>query len=134
MKQLSGACLCGAVTFQLQDDFDQFQLCHCIQCQKTTGAAHAANLFTSPENIKWLTGHNLVRRFDVEGRSITNAFCSQCGSRVPFKSLSGGILVVPAGSLDETPSLQPQANIFWPERADWYDRAVAAKRFEQFMD
>lgn len=133
MKQLSGGCLCGAVTFQLKDDFDQFQLCHCTQCQKTTGTAHAANLFTRPENIRWLTGHDLVKRFDVKGRSISNAFCSQCGSRVPFKSLSSELLVVPAGSLDAPPS-QQQANIFWPERADWYDRAVAAKRFEQFMD
>lgn len=134
VKSLSGGCLCGAVAFQIKDEFEQFQLCHCSQCQKTTGTAHASNLFASPENIQWLTGLDLIVRFDLEGRSISNAFCSKCGSRVPYKSLSGDILVVPAGSLDEAPSIIPQANIFWPERAAWYDAAVAATRFNQYME
>jgi len=48
MTHVSGSCLCGQVTFESKDDFQQFHLCHCIQCQKATGSAHAANLFTAP--------------------------------------------------------------------------------------
>ncbi len=134
MKKLTGNCLCGAVSFEIVDDFHHFQLCHCTQCQKTTGTAHAANLFTDPANITWLTGTDDIVRYDVEGRRISNAFCRLCGSRVPFLSLSGNVLAVPAGSLNGTPSLSPGANIFWPERADWYDDALAATRYEGFAD
>lgn len=133
MKKLTGNCLCGAVTFEIEDDFDHFQLCHCTQCQKTTGSAHASNLFTNPESITWLSGTQDIVRYDVEGRRISNVFCRKCGSRVPYLSLSGEVLAVPAGSLNETPAMPAQANIFWPERADWYDEALLASRYETFI-
>lgn len=134
MKKLSGSCLCGTVTFVIDDAFDHFQLCHCIQCQKTTGSAHASNLFTDPQGITWLSGQEDIARFDVEGRRISNAFCRRCGSRVPYLSLSGDVLAVPAGSLNDKPALAPQANIFWPERAGWYDEALLAPHYAEFIE
>ena len=134
MEMLNGSCLCGAVTFEVKNEFEQFQLCHCTQCQKTTGTAHASNLFTDAKNITWKTGVDSVVRYDVEGRRISNAFCSKCGSRVPFTSLSGEIVAVPAGVLDDTPSIAPQANIFWPERATWYDEAIHAQTYDKFIE
>lgn len=134
MKKITGNCLCGDVSFEIDDDFQHFQLCHCLQCQKTTGTAHASNLFTDPNSISWLSGVDAIVRFDVEGRRISNAFCSKCGSRVPFLSKSGEVLAVPAGSLNGVPSISPKANIFWPERAGWYDEAVMANRYDQFID
>ena len=134
MDTLTGSCLCGDVTFTIVNEFEHFQLCHCTQCQKTTGSAHASNLFTNPENISWTSGETAIARFDVEGRRISNAFCSTCGSRLPFLSKSGDVLAVPAGSLNGTPSISPAANIFWPERASWYDEALAAKHYEAFCD
>lgn len=134
MKTLTGSCLCGDVSFEIEDDFKHFQLCHCTQCQKTTGSAHASNLFTDPENITWISGEDAISRFDVEGRGISNAFCTRCGSRVPYLSKSGEVLAVPAGSLDGRPSISPSANIFWPERAGWYDEAVMAGHYEKFIE
>ena len=134
MTTLTGGCLCGAVSFDVEDDFRLFQLCHCTQCQKTTGTAHASNLFTDPKNIRWRSGEDAIARYDVEGRSITNAFCRHCGSRMPFLSKSGHVLAVPAGSLDGTPSKKPEANIFWPERAGWYDEALAAAHYASFIE
>ena len=134
MSKLSGSCLCGVVSFEIENQFDHFQLCHCTQCQKTTGTAHASNLFTDPKHIRWLSGVDDIVRYDVEGRRISNAFCRHCGSRVPFLSLSGQILAVPAGSLDGQPAITPKANIFWPERAQWYDEALQAERYDQFAD
>lgn len=131
MNKLTGNCLCGAVTFEIDDNF---QLCHCTQCQKVTGSAHASNLFTNPESITWHTGLDSIVRYDVEGRRISNSFCSTCGSRVPFLSLSGKVLAVPAGSLNSNPTLSPQANIFWPERAGWYDEAVMTKHHAKFIE
>ena len=134
MKTLNGGCLCGAVTFEVSDDFDHFQLCHCTQCQKTTGTAHASNLFTRLDQFTWLTGPDTIARYDVEGRSISNAFCTRCGSRVPYVSRSGRVMVVPAGSLDEQPGMVPKANIFWPERAGWYDQGLKAPAYDTFVD
>ena len=134
MKKLTGNCLCGEVSFEIENEFHHFQLCHCTQCQKTTGSAHASNLFTDPKNIIWNSGEDTIARFDVEGRRISNAFCRNCGSRVPFLSKSGEVLAVPAGSLNGRPSISPKANIFWPERASWYDEAVLATHYEKFVE
>lgn len=132
MSKISGGCLCGKVRFEMQDEFAQFHLCHCVQCQKMTGSAHAANLFTAPMNINWLEGADWVKRFDVPGRSLTKAFCFECGTGLPFISGSGKVLIVPVGSLDTAPSIAAQDNIFWSERAAWYDAALNATHFEKF--
>ena len=131
---LTGSCLCGEIRFEIADEFDHFQLCHCSQCQKSTGTAHASNLFTDPKHITWLSGQADLVRYDVPGRRISNVFCKQCGSRMPWLSLSGETLAVPAGCLDHTPSLSPKANIFWPERADWYDAGILAERYDEFYE
>ena len=73
-------------------------------------------------------------RYDLPGRRISNAFCGICGSRLPYVSLSGKALVVPAGTLDQCPSKPPTANIFWPERAQWYDQAIVAPSFNSYAD
>ena len=131
---LSGSCLCGTVTYEIRNEFDHFQLCHCTQCQKSTGSAHASNLFTSPEFITWHTGQTSIVRYDVEGRRISNVFCRHCGGRVPWLSLSGDVLAVPAGSLNGVPSISAKANIFWPERAQWYEDALDAPRYDTFAE
>lgn len=134
MLKISGSCLCGKVSFECENNFEQFHLCHCIQCQKTTGSAHASNLFTAPDNISWLSGYELVKRFDVPGRSISKAFCSECGCAVPYISGTGQALVVPAGCLDGKLDIAPQANIFCSEKADWYEQAICAQKFSKFAE
>jgi hypothetical protein len=134
MKTISGSCLCGSVAFQCDNNFDQFHLCHCTQCQKTTGSAHVANLFTEPENIQWLSGQDEIKRYDVPGRTISVAFCSECGSPVPYVSISGDVLIVPAGCLDGTPNIAPQDHIFWAEKADWYEEVGRCTKFDRFPE
>ena len=132
-KTLSGSCLCGRITYSVADNFETFHLCHCAQCQKATGSAHASNLFAKQNNFAWLTGEELLKRFDVPGRAISQAFCTECGSGLPYLTLSGsGLMVIPAGTLDQIPSTIPERHIFWHERADWYDQSLAAEKVDLF--
>ena len=87
-----------------------------------------------PDNITWLNGFELVKRFDVPGRAISKAFCTECGCGVPFLSSTGKALIVPAGCLDGNPEIDPQDNIFSSEKAKWYDKAICAKSFENFPE
>ena len=129
---ISGGCFCGKVTFEVQNNFEQFHLCHCIECRKMTGTAHASLLFGSPDAIEWKSGEECIKRFDHPKWELSKAFCSECGSAVPFISKGGDALIVPAGSLDETPKITPQDNIFWVDRAGWYDEAKQAAQFDGF--
>ena len=135
MNNIAGNCLCGAVGFEVNDDFQQLNICHCKQCQRATGSAHASNLFTDPSNIRWVRGTDYVRRFDVPGRSISNAFCIKCGSGLPYASRTGKSLIVPAGTLNDVLVGHPRVrNIFWSERADWYEAATAAEHHDGFPE
>ena len=123
MSGITGGCLCGVVRFEVTGAFSHFHLCHCAQCQRSTGSAFASNLFAESGSINWLSGTESIRRFDVPGRSISNSFCASCGSALPYESRSGRASVIPAGSLDAGTGLAPEHHIFWRERASWYDAA-----------
>ncbi|GAB5380228.1 MAG: GFA family protein [Aliiglaciecola sp.] len=133
-EHVTGRCLCGEVTFTVATDFQQFYLCHCQQCRQITGAPYAANLLTKPDSITWLSGESLLRRYDYPGRSFSKVFCSQCGSGLPFITQSGKTLIVPAGSLNEQPKMQPSNNIFWEEHLDWVETSHEAKKCQHYPE
>lgn len=131
--RIHGACLCGTVTFAVWGPFERFVICHCTRCRKATASAHAANLFTAPDQIAWLSGVESIRRYQVpEARSFSKGFCSRCGSALPYVSRNGAHLVVPAGVLDEDPGIVPDRQIFWASRACWYEGGLPAPRFAEY--
>jgi len=117
--QHSGSCLCGAVRFEVAGEVEQFYLCHCEYCRKDTGSAHAANLFSSRATLRWMSGEEEVRQFDLPGTRHSKAFCSTCGSALPRTQMNGKLLVVPAGSLTTEVRIRPNAHIFMASRAGW---------------
>jgi len=128
-----GKCLCGQAQYEVHGPFLAFHICHCSQCRRSTGSAHASNIFTEKENIKWLAGEDLVKRYDPEEPGvISKAFCTNCGSLMPYISSKNGKLIIPAGSLSEDPGVRPDDNIFWENRAEWYDSVPEAPRFDGF--
>ncbi|GDY25761.1 aldehyde-activating protein [Agarivorans sp. Toyoura001] len=134
MKVLRGTCLCEAVRFEAEDNFEQFHLCHCDQCKKISGGAHVSNLFLTPSRFTWLSGKQQINQYDVPGRNISNAFCKHCGSPVPYLSSSKRWVIVPAGSLDSSPSLAPQDHIFVKEKATWYKNIRGIKQYSGFPE
>lgn len=121
MSVQSGSCLCGEVRFEVEGDFDHFFLCHCHRCQKDTGSAHGANLFSSTAKLKWLSGSDKVTSFTLPSTQHSKSFCSKCGSALPNIQMDGKLLVVPAGSLDTDVHITPNAHIFMASKANWDD-------------
>ncbi len=127
-----GACLCGAVRYELSGEPLAFQYCHCSRCRRSTGSAHAANVFVRPPDLAWTDGADLVRTYVLAGEPpFPTAFCSRCGSSLPSLSSTGRFWVVPAGSLDGDPGVRPTQNIFWKSRAAWYVDAAALPRHDE---
>jgi hypothetical protein len=114
-----GSCLCGAVRFEVEGEFQQFYLCHCGHCRKDTGSVHAANLFAPGATLRWITGKDQVTCFTLPSTRHSKCFCSTCGSALPSVQLENALLVVPAGSLDSDITLKPDAHIFGSSRAHW---------------
>jgi len=129
----SGSCLCGQVAFRLVGTPTAFYTCHCKRCQKISGSSNAANIFVSSADLTWLTGEALVAHFRLSPDTAFNAaFCRACGAPVPRQANSGDFIIVPAGCLDEGPSLTPRRAIFWSGSAEWFEAACAAERFDGY--
>lgn len=127
-----GSCQCGAVRFRVDGAFESFFLCHCGRCRKDTGSAHGANLFASSAELEWLAGEAQVRTYRVPDTRHEKSFCATCGSALPRVQEEVGMLVVPAGSLDDPIDLIPNAHIFVADRADWDEGLEALPRCETF--
>ena len=132
LTTLSGRCLCGTVQYSATVEVNDFYFCHCKQCRKITGSAFASNILTTPTTVNWITGSESVKRFDDPKRTFTKVFCSNCGSGLPFLNKSGSALLIPAGSLDEEPNIKPSHNIFWGDKAKWYEDGANAPKCDGF--
>jgi hypothetical protein len=133
MTDHSGSCLCGTVSFEVKGDFDSFYLCHCRHCQKDTGSAHAANLFSQSAQLLWHSGADAVTAFQLPGTRHYKSFCKRCGSALP-STQPPGLLVVPAGCLDTAIDLSPTAHIFVSSKAAWEEKAGDVPTFEKLPD
>ena len=129
MTDYFGSCLCGAVSFEVNGDFDRFYLCHCQHCQKDTGSANAANLFSRSAKLVWQSGEDAVTSFTLPGTRHSKSFCKLCGSALPNTQIAG-LLVVPAGCLDTEITMLPTAHIFLSSKAVWDEGLGEVQKFD----
>jgi hypothetical protein len=120
------------VSFEIQANLGIFQYCHCSRCRKFTGSAFASNLLVSPQDFRWLSGEELVGRFELEGaKHFATSFCKHCGSSLPWLAQSGKAVIVPAGTLDTDPGLRPTQNIFCASQGAWFVEPSQLPRFDE---
>lgn len=127
----SGSCLCGEVTFEIEGEFENFFLCHCKRCRKDTGSAHAANLFSTSAELRWLSGEEKTRTFNFQSDGHIKCFCVNCGSALPNIQSDGNLLVVPAGCIDNDIKIKPQGHIFYGNRANWDTELEKIPKFDK---
>ena len=127
-----GSCLCGEVTYEITGNLGVSQYCHCSRCRKFTGSAHASNIFVSPNQFRWLSGEAKVGRFKpTETKYFATSFCKNCGSSLPWSAKSGKAIIIPAGTLDSHPGIEPFQNIFYASKADWYQEASELVKYDE---
>jgi hypothetical protein len=119
INKKTGSCLCGEVKYEVIGEFESFYLCHCNRCRKDTGSAHAANLFSLSAQLKWLSGQESVKTYNLPSTRHSKSFCTNCGSALPVVQDNGKLLVVPAGSLDTVVLKKPNAHLFLASKAEW---------------
>ena len=81
MDALTGACLCGAVRFEVTEPFERVAACHCDTCKKLSGGGGTVNGRVRTEAIRLLAGEDLVKTFQPDEGSA-KTFCSECGSNL----------------------------------------------------
>ena len=127
-----GSCLCGQVSYNVREPFLFFHHCHCSRCRKSSGSAHSANILVKSAQFQWVTGEELVRRYELPtAEYYCTGFCASCGSSLPWLSRNGKYVLVPAGTLDDAPGARPQRNIYWASRAPWVTPVDDLPKFDE---
>lgn len=120
MHQVTGGCLCGAVTITATGKPYRVGVCHCMDCRKHHGALfHASAIF--PETAVTVTGE--TRSF--QGRH----FCPNCGS--PVFGRTGDEIEVNLGALDAPDQFRPTYELWTIRREGWLPEFTGMRHYVQ---
>ncbi|KAI4251227.1 MAG: hypothetical protein LQ352_004982 [Teloschistes flavicans] len=116
-------------------------VCNCPDCHKITASAFASNFTVDDKYLQHLRGRDNLTTFSqshtvASGNTMTNFFCSTCGSLM-YRVSSGlpGLSILRIGSVDDfhlqETKLRPQKEAFTKYRLGWVNPVAGAKQLEE---
>ena len=118
---MTGACLCGAIGFEIQPPSNWCAHCHCSMCRRAHGAAFVTWLGADSDRVRLRDPEGLLRWYHSSSEA-RRGFCARCGSQLFFESdrWPGETHVVRA-SIAAGVDREPQGHVFWDSHVDWIE-------------
>ena len=131
MSEKTGRCQCGAVTLAADGDPKMALHCHCLDCQKASGAGHMT-FAAFPADAVTIDGRTSTFQSPTDsGGTATRHFCPTCGSRLFATTTSfPGMVAITLAAFDEPGALAPTAAVYTKRRHDWDGIAGEIPGFE----
>jgi hypothetical protein len=108
------------VTYEIEGDPMVVAHCHCVDCQRLSGAGHTTGAMFPADKILVRGDVSEFRLESEAGSVVTRTFCPKCGSPLFGRNTRmAGFMTVTAGTLDDPNSLEPQVVVFARTRRDW---------------
>ncbi len=132
--KISGSCHCGYITYEGEADPEKASICHCTDCQTSTGSAFRTNIPVAAEHFRMSGGKptDYVKTTAESGNPRVQAFCPRCGT--PLYSTSPGdnpaAYIVRIGKLDQRDQLMPKSQNWFRSAQPWLT-AIAGLRTNQ---
>ena len=124
MPQIAGGCLCGKVRYKTEADPSFVGVCHCRNCQKSSGSAFSV-VVAIPQPELALQGQlkSFKDRGD-SGNTLYRRFCPACGSSVLSEAEAmPGVVMLEAGTLDDVSWVRPTMQIYCDSAQPWVQLA-----------
>lgn len=130
--QKTGQCLCGKVNYSLNANPIATAVCHCKNCQRQSGSAFSL-VILSPASAVSINGETKTYKDTADsGAALERMFCPDCGSALFSRQPEGpDVLVVKAGTLDDTSWLKPQLHIWCDSAQSWVELPDNLPKFPQ---
>lgn len=115
----TGACLCGALAYEVEGPFDLLAHCHCSMCRKHHGAPFATFVGASASGFRWLRGEPVAYR---SSPASVRHHCATCGATSPASVATGDMVFLPAGNLvGDLPGLEGRSvHVYVASKAPWH--------------
>lgn len=120
MPEIAGHCRCGKVSYRSSAEPAFAGVCHCRNCQKSTGSAYATVVGLPADS---LSVSGTTKQFDDvadSGKAAHRAFCPECGSTVTqWVDTMPGIIMITAGTLDDPNAVKPAMQLYCDSALPW---------------
>jgi hypothetical protein len=130
-----GGCHCNSVTLTIANKPKMMIQCHCLDCQKFTGAGHSSLAYFDITDVD-IRGKSVDYSVIADsGAEMKRFFCPSCGSRI-FGSNSErpDLLAIYIGCLEDSRWYKPQAVIYASRRYDWDITSDDIPQFDLMLD
>jgi len=124
-----GSCLCGSITYVIDDNLKFIVNCHCRFCRKAHGAAFTTVLFMPFGRFTVTQGQELLASYEIKAIDAVRRFCSRCGTRLYNYAPSRGMISPVVASLDTEAALRPIAHFNVESKSSWYSIADGLPQF-----
>ena len=117
---LTGACLCGGVSYRIVGPRRDVILCHCENCRRTHG--HVAAYTAVEQSDLVLTRDETLKWYHDESPDTWRGFCGRCGASLFWDARDGrGRMAVAAGTLDDAAELKCIGHVYVAEAGHYYE-------------
>jgi len=119
---IDARCSCGAIALSLPGPSNLVAACHCLACQRRTGAPFGVGAFYPLDAVKISgTPKEYVRTGDSGGK-VRCYFCSDCGSTVYWKPEKFPTMIgVAVGTIADPNFPAPVKSVFEGSKHAWVE-------------
>jgi hypothetical protein len=129
---LNGGCECRAVRFRVPDDFSYALNCHCSRCRAGTGSAFKSIAGIERERLEITHGADRLLIWPDPERGHYR--CGVCGGFLFSVVRSGQWVHLGLGTLDDEPTIRPEAHIHVASKAPWFEITDDLHQYAELPD
>jgi hypothetical protein len=106
-------CRCGALTLTLPESSELVVACHCLDCQRRTGAPFSVGAFYPVDAVAISGTPKQFTRDAASGGKVHSYFCANCGSTVYWRAdRLPSMIGVAVGALADPKYPAPARSVF----------------------
>ena len=133
--KVHGSCHCSFITIEGEADPDKVAICHCTDCQTSTGTAFRISVPVPGATFK-MTGQptTYLKTTADSGKPRLQAFCPRCGTPIYSTTPGDGLqasYTVRVGMLRQRDRLPPKRQIWWRSHRPWVTELAAVPTVEK---
>ncbi|MHB1331702.1 MAG: GFA family protein [Sulfuriferula sp.] len=129
---MRGACLCGAVVYEVKQLDMPIVHCHCQTCRKAHAAAYVPSAGVNRTHFRWLQGEEKLSSFE-SSPGKQRYFCSVCGTHILAERPAQPHVILRVATLDEDPGTQPAMHIWCSHDVSWLQDNEAVLTYQEWQ-